>query len=157
MDEAYLGLREQAFFITPKDLEVYLENNEQVFAAVVDIPVNGKMVTLFCSIDGTVSLYYSNGKCDIGLGAKESIRKAAMSFLISSGQCLKVMSAYKSNEIIEQSMQVFLFYKNGIKTQEISMGSHKTKEEKFLNFMIQNVLSSIRELAESAGTVLVDS
>lgn len=42
MNEVYLGLREQAFLITPQDIGVFLENNEQVFAAIVDIPVNGK-------------------------------------------------------------------------------------------------------------------
>lgn len=110
----------------------------------MDIPINGRIVTMFCSFDGTVSLYYSNGKCDIGLGEKENIRKAAMSFLVSSSQCLKFMSSYKSNEIIEQSMQVFLFYKNGVKTQKIFVDSCKTKEEKFLNFMVQNILAAIR-------------
>lgn len=99
---------------------------------------------MLCSFEGTVSLYYSNGKCDIGLGEKENIRKAAMSFLVSSGQCLKSMDSYESNEIIEQSMQVFLFYKNGVKTQKICINSLKTKEEKFLNFMVQNILSEIR-------------
>ena len=144
MNEVYLGLREQTFLITPKDIGVYLENNEQVFAAVVDIPVNGEIVTMFCSFDGTVSLYFSNGKCDIGLGKKENIRKAAMSFLVSSSQCLRFMDSYESNEIIEQSIQVFLFYKNGVKTQKICIDSLKTKEEKFLNFMVQNILSEIR-------------
>ena len=145
MNDIYLGLRKQAFLITPQDIGVYLENNEQVFAAVVDIPASGKMVTMFCSFDGTVSMYHSNGKCDIGLGQKENIRKAAMSFLVSSGQCLKFMDSYESNEIIEQRMQVFLFYKDGIKTQKICIDSLKTKEEKFLNFMVQNILSEIRK------------
>ena len=36
--EDYLGLREQEFSITPQDLSIYLENNDQVYAAVVDIP-----------------------------------------------------------------------------------------------------------------------
>ena len=144
MNKVYLGLREQAFLITPMDIGIYLESNEQVFAAVVDIPVGGKTVTIFCSLDGTVSMYYSNGKCDIGLGEKENIRKAAMSFLISSGQCLKFMDLCKGNEIIEQSMQVFLFYKNGVKSQKICIDSLKTKEEKFLNSMVQSILSEIR-------------
>lgn len=144
MNELYLGLREQAFLIKPQNIGVYLENNEQVFAAVVDVPVNGKIVTMFCSFDGTVSMYYSNGKCNIGLGKKENIRKAAISFLVSSGQCLKLMDSYESNKIIEQSMQVFLFYKSGVKTQKICINSLKTKEEKFLNFLVQNVLSVIR-------------
>lgn len=104
MNEIYLGLREQAFLITPKQIEIYLENNEQVFAAVVDIPVSEGILTIFCSFDGTVSLYYSNGKCDIGLGEKQNIRKAAMSFLVSSGQCLKFMNTCESNKIIQQSM-----------------------------------------------------
>jgi hypothetical protein len=145
MNDVYLGLREQAFLITPKDIEVYLENEEQVFAAVVDIPIRGKMVTMLCLLDGTVSMYYSNGKYDIGLGKIDNIRKAAASFLVSSGQCLKFMDPYESNEFIEQCIKVFLFYKGGIKTQKINIDGLMTKEERFLNFLIQYVLSEIRK------------
>lgn len=145
MNDVYLGLRKQTFSITSQDIGVYLENDEQVFAAVVDIPVSGKIVTMFCSFDGTVSLYYSNGKCDLGLGQRENIRKAAMSFLVSSGQCLKLMDSYESNEVIEQRMQVFLFYNKGIKAQKICIDSLESKEEKFLNFLVQNILSEIRK------------
>ncbi|GLC30959.1 hypothetical protein [Clostridium omnivorum] len=145
MNDVYLDLREQAFLITQQDIGVYLENNEQVFAAIVDIPIKGKVATMFCTFDGTVSLYNSNRRCDIGLGNNEGIRKASLSFLVSSGQCLKFMDSYESKDIIEQCMQVFLFYKNGIKTQKICIDGLKTKEEKFLNFLIQNILSEIRK------------
>lgn len=48
MDQIYLDLREQAFSIQAKDININLENSEQVFAIIIDIPVNEKIVTLFC-------------------------------------------------------------------------------------------------------------
>jgi hypothetical protein len=57
MDKTYLGLREQAFALQhDKSINVHLENDKQVYAALVDIPVRSNIATLFCVIDGTVSL-----------------------------------------------------------------------------------------------------
>ena len=69
----------------------------------------------FCSFDGTVSLYYDTGKCDIGLGKNKDIREAAMSLLVSSGQCLKFMNLMENNEIDKSDMHVYLFCSEGIK------------------------------------------
>lgn len=92
-------------------------------------------------------MYYSNGKFDIGLGEKETVRKAAMSLLISSGQCLPYMDMYENSIIDKDVMQVFAFYRNGIKTKKIDiLNKNKLKEDKFLNFLIQNVLSAIRAI-----------
>ncbi|HEY5535047.1 MAG TPA: hypothetical protein VIL99_08965 [Ignavibacteria bacterium] len=144
MDEVYLGFREQAFSINAEDINIDLENSEQVFAIVVDIPISENIATLFCSIDGTVSMYYSNGKFDIGLGEKEVVRKAAVSLLISSGQCLPFVNLYENHIIDHSAMQVFMFFLDGIKTMKIDIAHSKTKEEKFMNFLIQNVLTAIR-------------
>lgn len=144
MDEVYLGFREQAFSINAEDINIDLENSEQVFAIVVDIPISENIATLFCSIDGTVSMYYSNGKFDIGLGEKEVVRKAAVSLLISSGQCLPFVNLYENHIIDHSAMQVFMFFRDGIKTMKIDIAHSKTKEEKFMNFLIQNVLTAIR-------------
>ena len=105
---------------------------------------NGNIVTLFCSFDETVSLYHSNGKFDIGLGEKEGVRKAAMSLLTSGGQCLKYMDLHENHEDYKSNMQVYIFYRNGIKTKEIDIKDLETKEDGFLNFLIQNVLTAIR-------------
>lgn len=144
MDEIYSGLREQAFSINAEDINVDLENSEQIFAIIVDIPTTKNIATLFCSIDGTVSMYYSSGKFEIGLGEKEIIRKAAVSLLISSGQCLPFMNSYENHEIDQNAMQVFVFFREGIKTKKIDITHIRTKEDKFMNFLIQNVLTAIR-------------
>ncbi len=91
-DNPYLGLRQQALSVKPEQLGVTLDNNEQVYAAVVDLPVTHATVTLACFFDGTVSLYYSNGGGMLGAGQKhEEVRKAGMSFLFSAGQTLKFL------------------------------------------------------------------
>ncbi len=144
MDKKYIDIREQAFSIKAEDINLRLENEEQVFASIVDIPVNGNIATLFCSFDGTVSMYYSNGKIDIGLGKKEAVRKAAMSLLFSSGQCLSYMDSLENHIIDGSVIQIFVFYRDGIKTKKIDIMNSKAKEERFLNFLIQNVLTAMR-------------
>ena len=144
MDKTYLGLREQAFALQhDKSINVHLENDKQVYAALVDIPVRSNIATLFCVIDGTVSLYYSTGRIDVGLGEKPAIRKAAMSLLVSSGQCLPYMQQCENHETDNSVMQFFAFCRDGLKTKRIDLES-KEKEDKFLNFLVQNVITAVR-------------
>ncbi|HEY5536046.1 MAG TPA: hypothetical protein VIL99_14065 [Ignavibacteria bacterium] len=143
MNEIYKEMRKRAFTTKPEDIRIILENNQQVYAAVVDMNIKGNLVSLVCIFDGSVSLYYSNGKCDIGLGKKEKIKKAAISFLISSGQCIHIMNKTVNYSGETENMKVYLFTKAGIYLKEISISKPESKEEKFLNFLVNNVLSAI--------------
>lgn len=88
-DNSYLGLRQLALDTKPDDIGVTLDNNEQVYAAVVDLKLSNRIVTLVCFFDGTVSLYYQNGSGMLGMGQKyEEVKEAGMSFLFSAGQKL---------------------------------------------------------------------
>lgn len=81
----YDDLRSKALEIQPEDLGIRLENETQVYAALIDFKTNNRLVTLFCTINGDVSLYFSDAVPAIGLGQSELIQKKAISFLISSG------------------------------------------------------------------------
>lgn len=92
--DIYLGLRQQALDMKAIDIGVTLDNNEQVYGAVVDMPTsdNKNIATLVCFFDGTVSLYYSTGGGLLGFGQTyEEVRKAGMSFLFSAVQVLPIM------------------------------------------------------------------
>lgn len=140
----YNGLREKAFLLKPEEIGISLENNRQAYAAIVDIKIKNAIVTLFCSIDGTVSLYYSNGQLRIGLGENEEIRKAGISLLISAGQCLDAMQKTNSYDINPTGMNVFLLTKDAVHFARIDKGTLSVKEIRFLNFLIQNVFTAIR-------------
>jgi len=144
MNEIYQEIRKKAFMIKPEDIGVSLENNNQVYAAVVDMNVKGNLVTLVCTFDGTVSLYYSNGRCDIGLGKKVNIKKASTSFLISSGQFIDKMQKTMQYSEETRNMKVYLFAKDGIYLKEILNNESDLKEEKLLSFLVNNVLNAIR-------------
>ena len=47
-DNAYLGLRQLALDTKPEDIGVILDNNEQVYVAVVDLPLTNGIATLVC-------------------------------------------------------------------------------------------------------------
>ena len=115
LDPAYKGLRSQALNTKPADIGVTLDNNEQVYAAVADIPTKNGISTLVCVIGGTVSLYYSNGGGLIGLGQKyEEVRSAGNSFLISAGQMIPYLAKAVDFGISEdQKAVVFLLARDG--------------------------------------------
>ncbi len=149
-DIAYLGLRNQALATTPSDIGLSLENNEQVYTAVVDIPISKeKIVSLVCFFDGTVSLYYSTGGGLLGIGQKhESVRQAGGSFLYSAGQALKYLKKTSQYDLPDGDLAfVFLLTGDGVYKAEFNMSKIDKYEKpiQFLNFLIQNILCKIRE------------
>ncbi|MBQ8536923.1 MAG: hypothetical protein IJ461_05900 [Clostridia bacterium] len=148
MEKIYKDMRTMALTLTPKDVGVTLDNEKQVYAAVADLRVKGGLASLFCAFDGTVSLYYSTGGGMLGLGEKEPIRKAAMSFLVSAGQCLPGVEKVKAFPAETECIQVYLLAKEGLYRQKITCTPHDSREAQFLNFLVQNVLKAIRENAE---------
>ena len=67
-DNPYLGLRQQVLDLKPETIMHETDEEHPVYAALVDIGAKGGIVSLACVIDGTASLYYSNGGGMIGLG-----------------------------------------------------------------------------------------
>lgn len=149
IDNPYLGLRQLALDTKPEDIGFTLDNNEQVYAAVADLPLANGIATLVCFFDGTVSLYYQNGGGMIGMGQKyEEVKKAGMSFLFSAGQTLQFLkSAQNFNLPANNIVSVYLKTKESTYKAEINMSNIHSQEKhiQFLNFLIQNMLNKIRE------------
>ena len=147
-EEIYSGLRERVFKLKPDQMGISLENNKQVYAAVIDMRLKNALATLVCSIDGTISLYYSTGQVSIGLGEKEEIRKAGISLLISAGQCLGAMEKTNSYDIEPAEMNAFLLTRDAVYFTNIEREKLSVREIQFLNFLIQNVFTAIRTSSE---------
>jgi hypothetical protein len=147
-DVPYLGLRQLALDTKPEDIGITLDNNEQVYAAVVDIKLTNGIVTLVCFFDGTVSLYYQNGGGMLGMGQKyEEIKDAGMSFLFSAGQTLQFLKPAQNFNLPDNNVvNAYLLSKENIYKAEIDMSNIQSQENhiQFLNFLIQNTLNKIR-------------
>ena len=118
-----------------------------VFAAVVDMDVDWAVATLACFADGTVSLYYSSGGGQMGLGqADEEIRTAAIAFLRSAEQVLGVMEKTDTYPLPQNGKHiVYLKTTDGTYMQTLDMETinGESRELQFLNFLYQNVLAKI--------------
>ena len=148
-DNPYEGLRQLVLNCKPSDLGFTLDNDEQVYAAVVDMPMENGTATLACVFDGTVSLYYSTGGGVLGMGQKyEKVRQAGMSFLFSAGQiisCLQKVSVFDLPK--KEKAFVYLLARGGIYKAEYDMSNTQDAEEyiQHLDFLIQNTISEMRE------------
>jgi hypothetical protein len=149
----YHGLRKMAFDIKPESLGVTLDNDEQVYGAIIDMGMNSNNVcTMVCFIDGTASLYFSTGGGFIGAGEHEDVRKAAGSFLVSIHQVLPVMRKTDCFDIvpIENHHIFYLLTRAGVYTIDIDLDDYsKSKETYFLFSLAQMVLSEIRKVQEN--------
>ncbi|MDR0299287.1 MAG: hypothetical protein LBI13_04305, partial [Streptococcaceae bacterium] len=150
IDPTYLGLREKAFEIQP---QVALNNNEQCYAVVVDLPLSKEnFATLFCTFsDEHVSLYYSTGGGLLGINqGNAEVAKAGGSLCFSAGQLIKF--AQKTDDFsfkASQSTAAYLFVRDGIYTMSIPKNPEAAeKPYQFLNFLVQNVLTEIRKSQE---------
>ena len=146
----YFGLRRQVFDMAG-EMEG-MSDMHPINAAVVDMDMGSAVVSLVCVADGTVSLYFSNGGGQLGLGqADENIRKAAIAFLSSADQVLgitDIMDAMEDFPLPRDGKHfVHLISPNCVYRKELDMKSinEEPRESQFLNFLYQNVLAKIGE------------
>jgi hypothetical protein len=143
--DIFTGLRENALRTEAHDIGVSLSNEKQVYAGIVDIYANYAIATLVCMFDGTVSMYYSNGRVDIGLGERPKIKKAAMNFLFNAGQCLPHLKTTENTDVtVDEGMRVYLKVLRNIYAVDLRPDTGMDKVGSFLFFLIQNILSEIR-------------
>lgn len=152
MANPYVGLRKLAFQIRPEKINVPLENDKQVYAAVVDMQMGDHTATLVCIIDGTTSLYLDNGGIILGLGQKhQSVADEARMFLNKSSLVLDILKPSDDFSLPPEYLHnVFLFTKSGIYKTQIEPGRYHTYDNKTksLFMLYQRVLLSIRSSKE---------
>lgn len=142
----YLEYRENVLKYTNIDMNLELENDEQVYIAVFDIPTGsgilyGHTKTLALVFGSNVHIYLGNGDAIVGLEKNRDIMKAMQSLFISSSQVLKNMQLVDDYSYYESSnVRAYLKTRRGVYFQELT---NESREEKFLNMLMENVLIAI--------------
>ena len=142
----YLEYRENVLKYTNVDMNLELENDEQVYIAVFDIPMEsgilyGHTKTLALIFGLNVHIYLGNGDAIVGLEKNGDIMKAMQSLFISSSQVLKSMQLVADCSYYENSnVRAYLKTRRGVYFQELK---NESREERFLNMLMENVLITI--------------
>jgi hypothetical protein len=84
--ESYLGLRKQALELKPSQLHV--EGKTSVLAVLMDMGLEGGVVSVVAVADGTASMYISNGGGILGSGEHDSVKTSAHAFISEAGKHL---------------------------------------------------------------------
>ena len=152
-EDIYNSMRNMAFNIKPEDIDVTLDNDNQVYGSIIDMNTGTGIATMVCFIDGTASLYFSNGGGILGTGKDESVKKAVASFLVSIHQVLPIMKAVDEYESLPLPNHhiFYLFTRTGKYTIDIDVKDINTKEKDFLFSLSQMVLSEIRKVSEKGN------
>lgn len=146
VSSTYLQYRKQVLKYTNKDMNLQLDNDEQVYIAVFDVPTEsgiiGMQVQTIALVFGlNTHIYLGNGEALTGLERNENIMKAMQSLLISSYQVLGRMELTNDIEFYEsKNIRAYLKTEKGIYYKEL-IGD--CKEDRFLMMLLNNVRKEI--------------
>lgn len=139
VSERYLALREQVLRYSYQDMNLTLDNDEQVYIAVFDIPLKSKIMgfqtqTLALVFGLNTHIYHGSGNVMVDLEKNEEVMKAMQSVLVSSHQVLGYMKRTENTEYYEsKNVRVYLKAKKGIYFKELKENS---REDKFLMMLL---------------------
>ncbi|MGX7243923.1 hypothetical protein ACWOC1_03615 [Enterococcus quebecensis] len=146
VDEKYLNNRLRVLEYTNQDMNLSLENNNQVYIAVFDIPTKTNIIgfqteTLALVFGLNVHLYHGSGSVITNLEQYPEVMKAMQSLLLSSSQALPYMKLIEDfNFYNSEYVRVYLKTEQGVHFKELNK---KDKIDIFLQNMMNYVLNEI--------------
>lgn len=126
VSKGYLEVREQVLQYTYTDMNLKLENDEQVYIAVFDIPTKsgllyGQTQTLALVFGLNTNIYFGNGDVLTGLEKNKNVMQAMQSLFISSPQVLTAMELVESfNYYDSKNIRAYLKTRRGVYFKELS-------------------------------------
>ncbi|MDH6366685.1 MULTISPECIES: hypothetical protein [unclassified Breznakia] len=153
----YLANRDQVLQYTNEDMNLRLDNDEQVYIAVFDIPIESGIVgfqtqSLTLVFGLNTHLYHGSGSVVVGLEERDPVIRAMQSVLISSHQVLPYMKKTDKTDFYNSdNVRVYLKTEKGIFFKELSDKDNKI--DKFLLGMMYHVLNAITETGGIEGSI----
>lgn len=147
--DAYLRFRKQVLEYSNVDMNLKIENDEQVYIAVFDVPIDSNIMgadtQTYALVFGlNTHVYFRTGDVLTGLEKKGNVMKAMQSLLISSHQVLGKMQLTQNIEFYEsRNIRAYLKTRKGIFFKEL-IGD--CREDKFLIMLLKNLQKEISEV-----------
>ena len=148
VDGRYLKYRQQILEYTNEDMNLRLDNDEQVYIALFDIPQKSNIVgfqtqSLALMFGLNTHIYHGSGKALTGLEENSDVKKAMQSLFISSPQVLPYMKLTKNVEFYNSNyIRVYFKTSKGVYFKELK---EKAKENDFIMMLMNRVLHAITE------------
>lgn len=148
MNTKYLKNRENVLNYTNEDMNLTLNNNEQVYLAIIDIPtgsgiVDNEVMSIALIFGLNTHVYFANGNAKVDLEKNDDVMQLMQSVLISSHQALPHMKKVDDYEI--QGLDSKHIY---LKTSEGVFYTPLNSENQAQNFLEGMTNMLIREIGK---------
>lgn len=146
VSKKYLEYRMKVLNYTNIDMNLALENDEQVYIGVFDIPIESGIVgfqtqSLALVFGLNTHIYHGSGAVRVNLEDDSEVKRAMQSALISSHQALKSMKLTEDIEFYNSSnVRVYLKTGKGIYFKELNKSD---KVDRFLEMLMNHILVKI--------------
>lgn len=148
--EAYLSSRIRGLTIPPVAVGVKLNADNQVYGAVIDMPMGRDLLTtLVVLMNGTANLYFNTGGGILGLGQRhQTVSSTVRSFLVSAGQALPACKHTREFDLpTHNTNYIYLLTRRGVYKMELNpttMVTEPDKSKRFIFTMYQRILTELR-------------
>jgi hypothetical protein len=144
--DVYTGLREQIFALTPDQLGA-ASAEAPILALVMETGYDEAVATLVGVVDGTTSLYFSNGGGIIGAGAHAAVAEATRRWLEAGNAFLAALTAVADPPLPGRGMTQFVAVTpQGLRSAiaaEDDLGNNRHALSPFF-YAAQDVITQIR-------------
>ena len=146
VSKTYLKNRQKVLDLTNQDINLSLENDEQVYIAVFDVPVDSGIVGLYTQTLALVfglhtHIYWGIGEASTDFEQDKEVMHAMQSVLVSSHQALDSMKKVNDVSYYESDyIRVYFKTRTGIFFKELN---EDTRIDQFLKMLMYHVYQTI--------------
>ena len=108
-DNPYPGLRNQAINVTPEQLQLQLDNDNDIYGLIMDWNMGDAIVSVISFKTGDASVYLSTGQAFIGGYAHETVINAAKQFVAEGEKYLSKATKTDNTEPTNENKVDFYF------------------------------------------------
>ncbi len=147
--QSYLVNRIRGLTIPPVAVGVKLNADNQVYGAVIDMPMGRDLLTTGVFLmNGSANLYFNTGGGVLGMGRHQPVSTAVRAFLVNAGQCLPSCEHVREFDLPTLTTHyIYLLTRRGVYKMSLNPNTILTEPDdnkKLIFSMYQRVLNEVR-------------
>lgn len=154
VSQEYVRLRGNLLKCTSEDINLMLNNDEQIYIAAFDVPIESliegnRTQTLGLVFGLNTHIYFGNGGAVTDLEKDPKVMEAMQSLFISAPQVLDTMELTEDYEYYDSNrIRAYLKTRRGVYYKELSSDK---KEDSFLIMLMNRVWDAILDASEDGS------